>query len=257
MTLVIFSKDRALQLDAFLRSYAAMAHQPSLLHVLYRATTERHRLAYIQVFDQHASLVEPHLGDDLKTDLLAVLPKIGCVTFFVDDIVFIRPFDIEECPGLSLRLGLHLTRCYPLNTPQSVPPYELRNGYVEWIWANGDHDWGYPMSLDGHVLNLVEIRSTLASATYATPTRIESALSRLVDDNRVGVCYPETRLVNIPWNRVQDENLGSRHTWCSDLGPDRMLAHWETGYQIALADIYDIINESCHQELPLILEARL
>ena len=53
MTSIIFSKDRALQLDAFLRSYRVNVADAGEVRVLYLATSTRHAEAYAAVFTRH------------------------------------------------------------------------------------------------------------------------------------------------------------------------------------------------------------
>jgi hypothetical protein len=134
---VVFSKDRAFQLDAFLRSYRDHVLPLNLVYVLYLATDDRHRAAYHQVFASHPHAI-PLTQTSFKTDLLAMLPATGHVVFFVDDQIFTRAWDVEAIPGLSLRLGLNLAHCYPLNVAQQVPPVELEQGFVTWRWIDGE-----------------------------------------------------------------------------------------------------------------------
>ena len=112
-----------MQLDAFLRSYRAHVMPPGAVRVLYRTTGERHAQSYREVFARHP-WADPRRQLPFKFAFIDALPRDGCVVFFVDDQVFIRPWAVIERPDLSLRLGLHLTRNYNANdAPQPLPPY--------------------------------------------------------------------------------------------------------------------------------------
>lgn len=256
MTLICFSKDRALQLDAFLRSYAEFVTPRVPVDVIWLPTSMRHARAYLDVFARHP-WVRQHRQGLFKQDVLEVLPATGTVTFFVDDLVFVRPWEISETPGLSLRLGLHLTRCYTAHRAQSVPRLSIEAGFSAWRWADGDGDWGYPLSLDGHVFDGAELRSMIEAVPFTSPNSLESALQRFVSTfaTRTGKCYRQSRIVNVPWNRVQQEydNRFARDPYAI---PDRMLSFWEQGQQIDLRPLAGLVNESCHQECPLTLEPR-
>lgn len=259
MTTIVFSKDRALQLDAFLRSYRDHVTPPlGRVHVLYTATSKRHLAAYQQVFAVHAFAVS-HAETVFKADLLALLPTAGNVVFFVDDQIFVRPWTVLEAPGLSLRLGTNLTRNYASgDAPQSLPPFEIADGdLLSWRWGDGTLAWGYPLSLDGHVFTLADIRPLIEASDFTSPNTLESALQRFVPRflEKRGTCYRLSKVVNVPWNRVQRDydNRFSRDTYAT---PDRLLSVWEGGEQVDLQPLSGVLNESCHQEFPLMLEAR-
>jgi hypothetical protein len=258
MTIVVFSKDRALQLDAFLRSYERWVWPQCNIDVVYLATSDRHRAAYQQVFARHRCAF-PREQADFKATLLSIFPPEGFVVFFVDDQVFIRPWRVEQIGGLSLRLAPHLTRCYPMNAEQAVPSFlPLTETLQCWRWADGQGDWGYPLSLDGHVFDLEEFGPILEGLEFHSPNTLEAALFRQALPryrDRSGICYRESRVVNVPWNTVQRCQTPNR---CAEaMSPDAMLERWEAGEQIALEALYGIVNESCHQEFPLVLERRV
>jgi hypothetical protein len=258
MTSIVFSKDRALQLDAFLRSHRVNVAEVGEFRVLYLATSQRHARAYADVFARYPWVTPTPQSLSFKQDLLSLLPRNGNVIFFVDDIVFIRSWSGYGESGLSLRLGLHLTHNYATGgTPQPLPvPAEAHpNGTVTWRWGDGREAWGYPLALDGHVFDAQEILEMTVSCVFHSPNTFESALQQFLPQfiNRMGTCYRETKIVNIPWNRVQTD----WHMLCgSGNGAEQMLAHWEAGKQINLSGIYGVLNTSVHQEFPLALEHR-
>jgi hypothetical protein len=258
MTTIVFSKDRALQLDALLRSYHDHVTPLGAVKVLCDASTSRHREAYYEVFARHPWAVLCWQGSSFKEDLLALLPHEGHVVFFVDDQVFVRPWFVEELPGLSLRLGAHLKHDYnSSNALQYLPLFKITCGldHLAWDWSTGVGAWGYPLSVDGHVFEVSELRGLLERIAFRSPNTLESALQQfiLLFLDRRGTCYTMSRVVNIPWNRVQTD-------WINRCGEgndaDEMLGHWEEGQQIDLSQIYGVVNESVHQEFPLRLELR-
>jgi len=255
MNVIVFSKDRAMQLDAFLRSYDKYVFPTVPVKVLYLATSDRHAVAYSSVFDRHKWVKTYSQGDSFKVDVLRLVPTTGNVVFFVDDQIFIRRWFVFEEPGLSLRLGLNLTRNYNSgNAPQEIPPHEtLSDGRIRWLWTAGTLAWGYPLSVDGHVYDAVRMRDMLESIDFHSPNTLESALQRFIQTvPPYGTCYRESRTVNVPWNLVQSD-WSNRHS-SEGHTVDEMLTLWEQGYQIDLRYIDG--NESVHQEFPLMLEAR-
>jgi len=252
-----------MQLQAFLRSYQQHVSPLTSIAVLYLATSERHARAYADVLAQFAFVVAVPQRESFKETLLSVLTQKpfgrseGNVVFFVDDQIFIRPWTVLEEPGLSLRLGLHLTREYAYNdAPQPLPPYVNHfDGRVRWRWGDGAYSWGYPLSVDGHVFESTSMRRMLESVDFHSPNTLESALQVFEPfyAQRYGTCYRKSKVVNVPWNLVQSD-WSNRH---SSAGPIMsMLEWWEAGKQIHLNHIDGVLNESVHQEFPLMLEDR-
>lgn len=248
-----------MQLDAFLRSYEKHVTPRGLVRVLYLATTARHASAYDEAFSGRGSWVDRCPQSlSFKADVLRLIPPgdKDNVIFFVDDMVFIRSWTVVKEPGLSLRLAPHLTYNYATgNTPQPVPTFTSEGDLLTWRWRDGQGAWGYPLAVDGHVFDAAEMRKMLTSVSFTSPNTMESALQAFLFAflGRTGKCYRESKIVNVPWNRVQTD----WHMLCGD-GNDaeQMLAHWEAGKQIDLSGIYGVLNESVHQEFPLVLEDR-
>ena len=256
MKVIVFSKDRALQLDAFLRSYVDHVKPAEQVHVLYRATSERHRAAYEELFRTTTTAVPHAQGDSFKEDLLTLLCGGTNVVFFVDDQLFIRPWMVLEEPGLSLRLGLNLTCDYNSSLyVQPLPKFVSKSDMevLSWRWAEGIGAWGYPLSLDGHVFELDELRTMVSQVHFRSPNTLEHALQGFIHmfSHRFGICYTLSKTVNIPWNQVQTD-WNNRHADGNDA--EKMLGYWEAGSRISVRWLYDTMNESTHQEYPLVLE---
>ena len=47
-----------------------------------------------------------------------------------------------------------------------------------WHWMGMEGDWGYPMSLDGHIFRTAEIAPLLEHLDYRNPNVLEAALAR-------------------------------------------------------------------------------
>ncbi len=246
-----------MQLDAFLRSYAKNVVPLVPLHVITQASTDRHAEAYAEAFRRHSWAVELEQGDSFKDDLLALIPSSESVIFFVDDQIFIRPWIVDERPGLSLRLGLNLTRDYAYgDAPQAVPLYEvLDDERITWRWADGQISWGYPLSVDGHVFDAAEVRKMIEAIEFHSPNTLESGLQGFLPRflERRGVCYLASKVVNVPWNRVQTDWVNRS---AEAMSADDMLKSWGDGWQIAISALQGVENVSVHQEFPLELERR-
>ncbi len=269
---IVFSKDRAMQLHGLLASMLENVSPALPVHVLYRASSPAHQKAYDDVIDifgtRNVRFVQQKNSQSFKSDLMEILFPLTCdmLFFLVDDILFIEPVDLRDFLKFdpdefvpSLRMGRNLTRCYVLQTPQSLPNFlDYSSGVSDkiiWQWDKAELDWSYPLSVDGHFFARREVAAMAALTSFAAPNSFEDALQlfKPLFYKRFGLGYKKSRIVNIPSNRVQTENnnlAGNTH-------PDELLAMWQKGYQIDYAKLSGIVNESVHQEIVLPLARRM
>ncbi|MEP6670107.1 MAG: hypothetical protein ABJF10_13185 [Chthoniobacter sp.] len=265
---IVFSKDRPTQLHALLDSYRRHAADPVPLHVIYKATTSAHEAAYREVFACFDSaLVRPVPQGVFKDDLVKLLGGLKCsrIVFLVDDIIFIEPFAFADLLSFdplrfipTLRLGCGLTECYTRSKPQIEPPYlpgiTTDPRLVVWRWKDGEHDYGFPLSVDGQIYSRREIAVIARYGEFRAPNTFENALQVYNEEfaGRYAVAYKKARLVNVPLNRVQEE-WDSRH---AGLHEDKLLESWHQGLRWDVAALDGYRNRSTHEEVEVQLVPR-
>lgn len=258
---VIFSMDRALQLHALLSSMQHHIHGNYSVQVLYKATSADHQNAYDEL--QETMKATEHLcwhqESDFREDVIRLL-KIGNsnqVAFLVDDIVFIRPVYLDRLNWsqyangvMSLRLGKELDYCYtkgrPMNGPQLSPVHDEAQS-LSFSWSEGEYDWAYPLSVDGHIFSRREISLAAENLNYVAPNSFEQALQLLnpLYETRPGYCFSDPVLLNIPLNRVQSENDNTS----ANVSPEFLLQQWNDGLMIDFKKLAGVSTQSVHQEL--------
>lgn len=268
---IVFSMDRALQLHALLCSYFEHVSNPAPLYVLYRTSGKLHRRAYEELPELFARRNVVFIAQDsresFQAQTLQILESLRSVRIFflVDDIVFINPFDMDDFASCdtrlevaSLRLGEHITKCYVLQKEQPLPPWisDVRNDRDKlcWLWGEGQLDWGYPLSLDGHLFAADEFYDMIQTFAFASPNQLEAGLQvfKTIFVYRYGISYRTSKIVNIPCNRVQKDfdNL------CGSLHQDDLLRRWNDGMQMDYRRLAGLRAESVHQQIPLIFVPR-
>lgn len=98
---LVFSKDRAMQLEAFVSSFLEMVtlDKSSTLFVLYKCSSKEHQSSYdllIKRFcNEEITFVEEK---DFRADVLKILmsSKSKTISFFVDDMIFLNKVNFEE-----------------------------------------------------------------------------------------------------------------------------------------------------------------
>lgn len=260
---LVFSKDRVMQLNAFLTSLYSKISSPLTTHVLYVTSSAEHQQSYEELdrlfHDFPIHFHRQKNSASFKSDLLALLTDFSDskIVFFVDDIVVTENINLDDLLKFdtdlfvpSLRLGLNLKENYTTCSPQPLPDFHDEGlsdvDKIIWHWQKGVLDWGYPLSVDGHIFLRQEMLSMLKLIDFSAPNSMEDSLQcfKPLFAKRYGVAYKKSKIMNLPCNKVQTENQnlsGSIHQ-------DELLQKWNDGYVINLAKFDCFENTSAHQE---------
>ncbi|MDO8652451.1 MAG: hypothetical protein Q7R66_09700 [Undibacterium sp.] len=220
---IVFSKDRPLQLYSLLHSYFEKVRSPVPVTVIYDVSDEAFARAYQEVSEsfvgREVSVTFVRELNGFRESLLQELQKIEVqsVFFLVDDIVFIRPLDLDWAKKLnpqefvlSLRHSPHLRRSYTGNAKVAPPMFSnvsFAAGLLSFKWFECGYEWSDPWSVDGQVLSTAEVRVLTRISEFKAPNSYEVALKAFNDmaEKRLGLCYTESKILNLPINRVQSE----------------------------------------------------
>lgn len=261
MTFVIFSKDRALQLDGLLQSMFFHIKGVFLIRIIYQASNEAHNYAYKELAEDTRNserilwTKEKIFSTDLVNNIQDIQTETVC--FLVDDIVFIRPLDLDTLNYgeirrgiLSLRLGKNITFCYTKQKnmqPPTLNPSKKLDELLKFSWNESRYDWAYPLSVDGHIFCTAEILVAVTRLKYRAPNTFERALQILTPlySKRPGYCFESPKIINIPLNRVQCEydNISD------DISPEYLLAKWQEGMTLDFKALANISTKSVHEEI--------
>ncbi|WP_220624204.1 hypothetical protein [Pontibacter sp. HSC-14F20] len=262
LTIVIFSKDRAIQLHALLASFFDLAQGQVLIKVLYTASSKEHDAAYEELISLCTSRPEVcfEKEKDFRADLIQTLAAIDSsrIMFLVDDILFKEPVDLIELLAHNtnsfvptLRMGNHLSYSYTTRQHQELPQFQTTiaptSTMLVWKWQDGQLDWKYPLSVDGHIFDTAEIRFIIGSIQFKAPNSLEEGMQLYnpIFQTRYGVALQSSVIMNIPNNKVQNENDNHAGT----LTADDLLRKWQEGYQIDYRKLRHFRNISAHQEV--------
>ena len=261
---IMFSKDRALQLHALLSSYFEKISLPPPVHILYQTSTDAHQKAYDDVkalfASTHAGFIKQSSDFSFREDIIKLLRSIQAekIFFLVDDVVFIEDVDMDDFAKFStdefvptLRLGANLSECFTQQKQQPLPSFlphlTADRDKVVWKWDQGAYDWGYPLSLDGHLFSTREISVMTDFIDFKAPNSYESNLQRFnwLFLPRLGIGYQKSKVVNVACNKVQTEN----DNICGDVHQDYLLEQWHRGFQMDYLKLYGFMNKSAHQNI--------
>lgn len=215
LEVLIFSKDRACQLDALLRSMDRFFNLNHKKTVLYTVTTADYYRSYVTVIGDNPN-VHFVQEESFKDDLLSVVKNAADdhrhIMFLVDDVVFVKSYDggenldlfaqDENILTVSLRLGQNITYCQPRDI--DTLPHDFSHSNM-WFWQKAHTGyWNYPMSLDGHIFRAVDIIDLVENLEFGNPNTLEAALANNPIQKPLMLAEKDPYLVNLALNRVQD-----------------------------------------------------
>lgn len=220
MNYIIFSKDRACQLDLLLRSM--YKYVPTSINIVYIYSSIDFENGYIKLINKYDH--NYHLNWIKQTNFRENVLNIArtsvshCLGFLTDDSIFIDKFDLsdkelydilisEGCNAFSTRCGLntikqcHYADIYQKNiNPQSLNPKTPSN-MIKWIYK--EHPWEYnygrPISLDGNIHPREILLKMLETQTFWSNPRQLDDLS-FADLDPYMMSYKHNILINVPVN---------------------------------------------------------
>ena len=216
--LIIFSKNRACQLHLLLESIEKNSNSLfDVVRVIYTFTNKDYENGYnilIGNFNNVEFILESNFYDNLIDSIDSSIPH---TTFMVDDNVFYKSvpktqkevldkIDDSTC-CFSLRLGLNCNYSHPANLHYEINrPEKLSNDFISVDFRIQKGDFGYPLSVDGHIFKTKLIKNILINTGgFPNPNFLESILQHFlgVIPNKM-TFFKDSCLVGIPANIVNN-----------------------------------------------------
>lgn len=257
MKFVIWSKDRACQLDILLTSIKKNIKFNTDVIVLHKHTNKEYEAGY-QILSKEHDWVSFRKEENFYLDTINAVSGSEYVCFFTDDCFFFDSFDFDKrlmkfCLAFSYRLGLNTTTQHTLGgiKQPSLNKYIKESDKIIWKWNEyyNIHDYGYPMSVDGHVFSESVILPILHKIQFRNPNELESALFYQKDGLPLYMAsYEHSKMVNVPVNNMSGATVfGTEHFYS--------IEELNTNFLKGNRFIYDISNQKihgAHQEFPII-----
>jgi hypothetical protein len=219
INIIVFSKDRACQLDLHLKSLAASFKEfkENEVSVVYDFSNMDFLEGYQKLMETTPPNVKFYTDNQLgslKETLLHLTRTDNIFTMYLcDDIIFVNPFSLADkeiqivktnsaVMSTSLRLWKGIDFCYATNSPSPAP------SFIDefcWDWRQTTGDWGYPMSCDGNIYLTEFLKRKTQAINFVLPNHFEAGLAGTADPSYpLTSCYlSEPKLINIPANVVQ------------------------------------------------------
>ena len=261
--LVVFSYDRPLQLYAFLESVYKYITDIHDIHVVYRCSSAAYDQGYTIVKEDFPSVVfhkQNNIADFKHLTLKASFQSSSkYILFAVDDIIIKDSVNISYCIdalerysayGFYLRLGKNLTHCYSWGSiAQPLPPLQKEEDDIySWQFKYGKFDWNYLNTVDMTLYRKKDVYDDFYLFNYANPNKLEDIWNikgQRAKGDRIGLCFTDSKIVNLPLNRVQhDYNNRAMQEWkVNDL-----LAIFIEGKKMDIEPLSKVKNQAAHME---------
>ena len=284
---IVFSKDRAMQLDATLRSFFLHCTDPArvMLKVIFtgssglflsqydRLKAEYRGVDFIAQTDFRWNMYDLLGIPSSKWGRLAL--RIGAspqsahryTLFLVDDNIFVRDFRLSDAAdalerektalGFSLQAGTNINYCYPLDISVRFPSYLPVSGNVikfKWTEIGGGLD--YPLEVSSSIYRQGEIARLIARLDFSNPNTLEAQMAAHAEDFRKShpwlLSFNQSVTFCNPMNRVQDifaNRAGDRPEYSADA----LALLFETGRRIDVRAYNNLVPDACHQIVDITL----
>ncbi len=264
---LIFSKDRAMQLDCTLRTLHRHCKDIDQvpIRVIYTTSSDLHERGYGKLKEEFPS-VDFVREKTFRDDLLSFVSSLEYVLFLVDDNIFVRDFRLGDITralkmntaaiGVSLRLGRNTTYCYMLDKAQRLPDFDKAgDALLAFDWTASEYDFGYPLEVSSSVYRVSDILSLLKSLNFVNPNTLEAFLdaSKHIyrQDRPRLLCYGTSVTFCNPANKVQKVCANNRAGTEDRYGVGSLAGRFVEGYRIDVDRYADFTSRSCHQEVEL------
>jgi hypothetical protein len=223
MKAIIFSKNRAMQLDALLKSARTYAPQLSFI-VIYTYSSEDFSRGYDILIQEYPEVVfvketifKVNLLDSIKRHL-----DQAYIFFFCDDDVFYGEDIFLKKPQLkddelcySLRLGKNVTHFFMGNKSQRNE-FESDGACIRWNWIESEGDFAWPFSVDGQMYRISDVLPIIEREYFLGPYDFEYIINSeiknvpaIISNRKMMRSSIHSTLVGIPDNTVHKGNYSS------------------------------------------------
>jgi len=264
---LIFSKDRAMQLQATIESFLLHCKDEDTIDlvVLYKTSNELHGGQYAELKKKFSGInfvEESNFGEQV----LSVIEKYDYILFLVDDNIFVKPFSLrdittalqreKDAVGFSLRLGKNTNYCYPFSSQQALPQFKkVSKGILKYYWPDAEYDFGYPLEVSSSVYRCQDMLQLLNRNEFVNPNTLESLMNQnknLYNSLPYLLTYEESVTFANPVNIVQNV-YENKHGTINNYTSEELADCFSQGMTVDVEKYIGLTPNAAHQEAELYL----
>jgi hypothetical protein len=248
-SILVLSKDRAMQLHTLLSTYQEMITNCNQIIVLYTCSDIQHSNSYKEVIDNFDN-VKFVRETNFRDDVIRIFKKSenAKIAFMTDDQFFKEKIDVHELVKynpykylFSMNRGVDSRVNFggKQRLPDFIEKHFSHSEHIFWKWDSNieSEDWSYPLSVSGVYFSRLEMLELLQMIDFKGPNSLEGFLQIFLNtfSPRYGVCAKKAILGSVPCNVVSVESN------VSDTGEHssvELLTKWNAGYRIKYENFY-------------------
>lgn len=226
--LVIYSKDRPLQLYAFLESVKKNVKGLGRLTIFFESKDEHFTSAYEEIKAAFPSYAFVKVSKDFKNQLLTVVTAFPAhfIIFSQDDEIVKDSIDLTECAVEVQKRGAYgFFLCKGSDKTDFI---HLNNPIYAWQFQKDKSAGHLEMALYSKEM----VVALLQSIPFSDFHSLENSWGTCIDSKKVGLCFETAKILTIPMN----EDL------------DLLLTKFHEGLKIDLDSIFQVGNETVNIE---------
>lgn len=258
VNLLIWSKDRACQLDLLLRSMEKHARGLFRPTVIYTYSSGFYKAGYSKLQKEDYDITWIYENNLQHQTRDYINSAEGHICFSTDDQVFhskVCKCLLDHLPKadnevFSLRLGLNtlVQDCHAGTYQKPLYNFVQENDKIISWNSNEYHpfdNYGYPLALDTHIFTAHKVQELISYFDFKSTNELESKMQQYTQTiNRIS-SFKNSVSVNIPMNNMSSvTRSGEKHPF--DL--QFLNAQYLEGKQIDLEDIEQVKWLGCHSE---------
>jgi len=140
--------------------------------------------------------------------------------------------------ALNYRMGPNLKVIYEGDPTEPIP--KIVNGIWNWKKAAG-RDWKYPMSLPGQFYRMKDMIDYLPRLDFDCPNWLEGKMmQKRFKHKPLMICFPESKVVELVVNRVQNVALKNRF---GNVSTEYLNKLWLDGMRVEKEIVYSLPHE--------------
>jgi len=221
---IIFSKDRAMQLDGFLASYFENVENYSEIKILFHVSNEAHKKSYIDLQKIYENFPVQFIQEtNFRANLIDALEKSSedRLIFYVDDMLFSQKIDYGWLKNIDplnnivcLSRGKDLNYSTVLAKKLEVPSFNKisENLYqFKWNEISEFSDWTYPIGVSGYMYSRPEMLAMIKATHFKAPNSLEHNLQKFLPyfTMRGGICLENVATPCVHTNLTQTEGYNN------------------------------------------------
>jgi hypothetical protein len=254
--LIVFSKDRPMQLQATLDSIEIYTRGFfNNIDVVYLATNDNYVKGY-DILKKRKPYVNFIQEKNFEEDIKRCFKMDYTCMAADDDIVFsefnkglFRMFDDSDVCCFSLRLGTNIDYCYSNDKPNKIGKYREDGEFMIWDWNKEALDFAYPLSVVSHIFRTDFIKGLTDRISFKNTNTYEVELQTQIYECQPKMAsYKQSKIFGVPANSV-NSSWTNRNGLKYGYSTSGLIEMYTNGYIIDVKSIKPEEIHSAQQEI--------